>query len=453
MPNAHAANATTGTRAGLSPAQVRAKHKERLFPNIANYYQESLVLERGEGMYVWDAEGRRYLDFFGGILTVSVGHCNPRVVRAISDQASRLGHTSTLYPNEGIVALAERLGDMTPVEKKDGRPSKVFFTNSGTEADETAVLTARLFTGSHEVIALRHGYSGRSALSMTLTGHAAWRHWGEGLPGVRHTVQAYCYRCPFGLTYPSCEIKCAQDVEDVIRTSTSGRVAAFLAEPIQGVGGVITPPKEFFGIVVDIVRRYGGIFICDEVQTGFGRTGKHWTGITHWGVTPEIFTFAKGVANGMPMGVTVARADVADSFKGLTISTFGGNPLSVAAAQATLDVMEEEDVRTRADRLGARFRSGLDGLANKHAVIGEVRGLGLMQGIEFVKDRKTKEPAPDVVNGLMEATKREGLLIGKGGIFGNVIRIAPPMTVSEREIDDALEILDRALGEASKSSR
>jgi 4-aminobutyrate aminotransferase-like enzyme len=286
---------------------------------------------------------------------------------------------------------------------------------------------------------------------MTLTGHAAWRHWNEGLPGVRHTVQAYCYRCPFGLTYPSCEVKCAKDAEDVIRTSTQGKVAALIAEPIQGVGGVIVPPKEYFPILVDIVRRYGGIFVCDEVQTGFGRTGKYWNGIEHWGVRPEIMTFAKGVANGMPMGVTVARADVADSFKGLTICTFGGNPYSVAAAHATLDVMEEEDVRTRSDRMGTRFRAGLEGLMAKHKVVGDVRGMGLMQGMELVKDRATKQPAPEQTAALLEATKREGLLIGKGGLFGNVIRMAPPMIVSDREIDDAIAVLDRALGEVEKT--
>ena len=452
MTDAETSRSASPAGTALTPAEVRALHRERLFPNVANYYREPLVAERAAGMHVWDAEGRRYLDFFGGILTVAVGHCHPRVTAALAHQAARLGHTSSLYPNERTVTLAARLGDKTPIGRPAGRPPRVFFTNSGTEADETAVLTARLFTGAGEVLALRHGYSGRSALAMSLTGHAPWRHWGEGLPGIRHTAQAYCYRCPFGLTYPACDLRCARDAEDVLRTSTGGRVAALLAEPIQGVGGVIAPPPEFFGVLVEIVRRYGGVFICDEVQTGFGRTGKHWCGIAHWGVTPEVMTFAKAVANGMPMGVTVARADVADAFKGLSISTFGGNPLSAAAAHATLDVMEEEDVPQRCERLGARFRAGLDGLAEKHALIGEVRGLGLMQGLELVKDRKTKEPAPAAANALLEATRREGLLVGKGGLYGNVIRLAPPMIVSEREVDDAVELLDRALAAAGKET-
>lgn len=434
----------TTARTGLSPEEVRAKHKELLFPNVANYYTKPLVLDRAEGLSVWDAEGREYLDFFGGILTVSMGHCHPRIVNAIAEQAKRLGHTSTLYQNESLVTMAERMSRLVPIEHTDGRLPKVFFTNSGSEADETALVTARLFTGSREVMALRYGYSGRTAVGMTLTAHAGWRHWGEGVPGIKHTVQAYCYRCPFGLKYPSCEVKCAKDLEEKIQTETPGKIAATLVEPIQGVGGVITPPKEFFGLLADITRKHGGLFISDEVQTGFGRTGKYWNGIEHWGVKPDLMTFAKGAANGMPIGITVARADVADAFSGSTISTFGGNPLTMAAAGATLDLMEEEKIPARVEKIGARFRAGLDGLAAKHPLIGEVRGLGLMLGVELVKDRTSKEPAAAETTALLESAKDEGLLIGKGGLYGNVLRIAPPMLVSERQVDDAVEMLDKA---------
>ena len=434
-----------------SSKEIVERHKARLYPNVTHYYKEPIALDHAKGMHVWDVEGNRYLDFFGGILTVSVGHCNDTVAQAIGDQAKVLGHTSTLYPNERIVSLAERLGDMTPIKADaKGRPSKVFLTNSGTEADETAVLTARLFTGHTEVIALRHGYSGRSALSMSLTGQSAWRHWGEGVPGIKHAVNAYCYRCPFGLTYPSCEVKCAQDMDEMIKTSTNGRIAALIAEPIQGVGGFITPPKEFFPMVVETVRRYGGIFICDEVQTGFGRTGTHWNGIEHWGVTPEVMTFAKGIANGMPMAATVARADIADSFSGLTISTYGGNPVSDAASHATLDELERIDAPARSARLGARFRKGLEALADKYQQIGEVRGMGLMQGVELVEDRKSKKPAVDLTLRLFESTRERGLLIGKGGMYGNVLRLTPPMVVEESEIDEALATLDQAFAAATK---
>jgi len=285
---------------------------------------------------------------------------------------------------------------------------------------------------------------------MSLTGQSAWRHWGEGVPGIKHAVNAYCYRCPFGLTYPSCEVKCAQDMDEMIKTTTNGHIAALIAEPIQGVGGFITPPKEFFPIVAETVRRYGGIFICDEVQSGFGRTGTHWNGIEHWGVTPEIMTFAKGIANGMPMGATVARADIADAFSGLTISTYGGNPVSDAASHATLDEMERIDAPARAARLGARFRKGLEALADKHQAIGDVRGMGLMQGVELVEDRKTKKPAVDLTARLFEATRERGLLIGKGGMLGNVLRLSPPMIVEEAEIDDALNTLDQAFTAATK---
>jgi len=434
-----------------SSADIVKRHKERLFPNVTHYYKEPIALDHAKGMHVWDVEGNKYLDFFGGILTVSVGHCNDKVAQAIGDQAKVLGHTSTLYPNERIVSLAERLGDMTPIKADaKGRPSKVFLTNSGTEADETAVLTARLFTGHTEIIALRHGYSGRSALAMTLTGQSGWRHWGEGVPGIKHAVNAYCYRCPFGLTYPSCEVKCAQDMDEMIKTSTNGKIAALIAEPIQGVGGFITPPKEFFPMVVETVRRYGGIFICDEVQTGFGRTGTHWNGIEHWGVTPEVMTFAKGIANGMPMAATVARADIADSFSGLTISTYGGNPVSDAASHATLDELDRIDAPARSARLGARFRKGLEALADKYQQIGEVRGMGLMQGVELVEDRKTKKPAVDLTLRLFESTRERGLLIGKGGMYGNVLRLTPPMVVEESEIDEALATLDQAFAAATK---
>src|SRR6185503_626047 len=256
-----------------------------------------------------------------------------------------------------------------------------------------------------------------------------------------------CYRCPRGLEYPSCGVKCAQDIEELIMTETTGRPAAFIAEPIQGVGGFITPPKEYFGIAVGIVRKYGGLFICDEVQTGFGRTGDHWCGIEHWGVEPEIMTFAKSIASGFAVGATIATEEVANAFKGLTISTFGGSPISMAAADATIDVMRREDTPRRSAERGKQLRDHLLALQEKYPVIGDVRGLGLMQGIELVEDRKTKEPAPKRTARLLETAKKQGLLIGKDGLHGNVIRIAPSMLVTASEVDDAAARLDRAFSE------
>lgn len=322
-----------------------------------------------------------------------------------------------------------------------------YFTNSGSEANETAIVAAQTYTDNREIVALRHAYSGRTSLTMSVTAHSTWKVGKSFSPDVKHAVNPYCYRCPLKLTYPSCGVACAQDIEDVIRTTTSGKIAAFMAEPIQGVGGFITPPDEYFQIAVEIARRYGGVFICDEVQTGFGRTGTHWFGISHWGVEPEIMTMAKGIANGLPMGATITVPEVAQAMvgKGLTLSTFGGNPLSTAAGLGALEAMEEAGGPSRFAELGARLRSGLDRLGERYPLIGDVRGKGLMQGIEMVTDRQSKEPAPKAVAQLFEETRERGLLIGKGGLYSNVIRISPPLTVNEEQIDRALEILDHAL--------
>ena len=414
--------------------------QEFLFPCVANYYSDPVVITSGKGSHVKDIEGREYLDFFGGILTVSLGHCQPEVVSALSSQAEQLGHVSTLYPTENLVKTAKRLAKLTP-----GKLKKSFFSNSGTEADETAVMLAKIHTGRQEIIALRHGYSGRSMLAQSLTAHSNWRLLPTSAAGVKHGHPGYCYRCPFGLTYPSCDVRCAQDLEELILTETTGQPAAFLAEPIQGVGGFITPPKEYFQIAVGIVRKYGGLFICDEVQTGFGRTGGKWFGIEHWGVEPDIMTFAKGIANGMPVGATIATDEVANSLDGLSISTFGGNPISMAATEATLEVMEREDIPARAERLGNRLRDKLNAMKDKYPFIGDVRGMGLMLALELVEDRKTKEPSSAKAAALMEAAKNDGLLLGKGGRWGNVIRIAPPMLISETDIDEGAAQLDRAL--------
>ena len=423
--------------------QTNQKHKEYLFPCVANYYKEPLVIERGEGCYLFGKNGQKYLDFFGGILTVSVGHCNPKITAKINEQTKKLQHTSTLYPTENIVNLAEKLAHITP-----GRLQKSFFTNSGTEADETAVFMAQHFSGKQEIVALRHGYSGRSMLAMSLTAHAGWRHGGTHILGIKHAVNPYCYRCPFGLTYPNCDIKCARDIEDLIQTTTSGKIAGFLAEPIQGVGGFITPPKEYFQVAVAIIRKYDGVFICDEVQTGFGRTGQKMFGIEHWDIEPDIMTCAKGMANGVPIGVTIATSDIADSFTGLTISTFGGNPVSTVAALATIQIIEEENLAQNVYDVGVYLRDALLNLQEKYPAIGDVRGMGLMQALEFVGDNKA--PDAGLVAQLFEETKKEGLLIGKGGLYGNVVRISPPLNVTKTEVENFIGMLDTALKRCSK---
>ncbi len=418
------------------------KHKEYLWPAVTNYYAKPLVTDRASMQWVWDLEGKKYLDFFGGILTIQVGHCNPKVTSKIKAQVERLQHTSTLYPNEAIVALAEKVAEITP-----GALQKSFFSNSGTEANEAALLLARMATGSYDVVALRHAYSGGSALAKAVTAQAPWRKAAVISVGIAHAINPYCYRCPLGLKYPDCGVACANDVENLIQTGTSGHIAAFIAEPIQGVGGFITPPPEYFKIVFKIVKKYGGLFIADEVQTGFGRTGKKWFGIEQWEVTPDIITCAKGMANGSPVGATVTTAELADSFQGLTISTFGGNPVTSVAARATIEVIEEEKLLENCDVVGRYFRGKLEELQQKYPLIGDVRGMGLMQGLELVKDRQTKEPAAEATAQLMERARENGLLIGKGGLYGNVIRMSPMLNISKADVDEAVRLLDESLSE------
>jgi alanine-glyoxylate transaminase / (R)-3-amino-2-methylpropionate-pyruvate transaminase len=428
--------------AGSLTREVREKHKKYLFPATLQYYAEPIVPAEGKGLRLKDADGNEYLDFFGGILTVSVGHANDKVNAAIKAQVDRFSHVSTLYPTLPAVELAETLARITP-----GRLQQSYFTASGTEADETAVMMAQLATGSTEIVALRHGYSGRSLLAQSLTGHAPWRALPSQVAGIKHAVAPYCYRCPLHLTYPSCGVACAKDIEELIRTTTTGRIAGFLAEPIQGVGGFITPPPEYFEIAIGIVKKYGGLFLCDEVQTGFGRTGGKMWGIEHWGVQPDIMTMAKGVANGLPLGVTIATPEIASALKALTISTFGGNPVSCAAANATIEIIEEEKLPDNAEKMGRLLGAGLEEIQRRfpHSV-GDVRGKGLMLGVELVVDEKAGDRTPDkaLTNRVFEEAKKRGLLIGKGGLEGNVFRIAPALTVADSDIREAVEILQES---------
>jgi 4-aminobutyrate aminotransferase-like enzyme len=418
-------------------AEFISKKERYLWPCANTYYQEPLVVERAEGMRVWDTGGKAYLDFFGGVLTVSVGHCNPEVNAAIEAQSKKVQHTSTLYINQPAVQLAEKLAQTTP-----GRLQKSYFTNSGTEADETAVILAKLHTGSQEIVALRHAYSGRSQLAMAMCGQSTWRVTPSMVPGVVHAAAPYCYRCPFGLTYPSCELRCASDIEEIIQTTTSGRIAAFVAEPIQGVGGFITPPKEYFKEVQRIIKKYGGLLVIDEVQTAWGRTGEAMFGISYWDVEPDVMTFAKGMANGVPIGTTIATPEVADSYKSLTFSTFGGNPVTCAAALAVIDFVEKNNLILNAKEVGSYLRGKLEELKQKYRVIGDVRGMGLMQGLELINPDKS--PNPQAVLQIFEKTREFGLLIGKGGLWGNVIRLGPPLVCSKNDVDEAAKALDRA---------
>ena len=433
-------------RTSPTSESVRAKHREYLFPSVATYYEESVCLDRGKGARLTDLDGRTYLDFFGGILTVSLGQAHPKVNAALHAQIDRLGHVSTLYPTVGIATLAEKLIGLAPGKIK--RAGKAFFTASGTEADETAVALAQIATGHQEIIALRHGYSGRSMLGQSLTANHKFRAVPSQVAGIKHAHSPYCYRCPYGATIEHCGLRCATDIDELIQTTTTGAIAGFIAEPIQGVGGFIVAPDGYFKVAVDIVKKYGGLFLCDEVQTGFGRTGTKMWGIEHHeGVEPDVMTMAKGIANGLPLGACIATVEVADTWKVGNIATFGGNPLSTAAANATIDVIVEENLAENAQVMGALFADGLRALQQKFPkLVGDVRGKGLMLALELVKDETAKDRTPDPLstNRLFEEAKKHGLLIGRGGLWGNVVRIAPPLNVTKSEIEEGLMALDKS---------
>lgn len=423
-----------------STAAARTGQEEFLFPCLAPYYREPLVVVGASGVQVIDSDGREYLDLFAGILTTSLGHCHPEVTARVAEQLGRLGHTSTLYITEEQVDVARRLADLAP-----GALKRTFFTNSGTEAVETALMLAMMHTERSEVIALRRAYSGRSVLAMEITGHAAWRPVASSVAGIKHARAPYPYRCPFR---SPCDSTCAEafanELVEVIETTTTGRPAALIVEPIQGVGGFNVLPPAYVRRAAEIIRSYGGIFISDEVQTGFGRTGQHWFGVEHAGVEPEIMIMAKGIANGFPVGATMTTDEIAAAWTAKTISTYGGNPVSMAAAEATLDIMVRENTAARSSERGKQLRAGLEALARAHHWIGDVRGMGLMQALELVEDRETKEPSPARATALLEAAKQEGVLVGIGGLYENVVRIGPSMLITEAEVADGLGRLGRA---------
>jgi 4-aminobutyrate aminotransferase-like enzyme len=422
---------------------VYKKHKDFLFPCVTSYYEKPPVLVSGNGCMLKDLEGKEYIDFFGGVLTVSLGHAHKAVNAAVKEQIDKLIHTSTLYPNLPIVKLAETLADIVP-----GGLKKCYFTASGTEADETAVMLAQVYTGRLEIIALRHAYSGRSMLGQTLTAHSTWRAMPSQIASVKHAIAPYCYRCAFGLKYPDCGLKCAKDIEELIQTTTVGKIAGFLAEPIMGVGGFVVPPKDYFKVAVDIIKKYGGVFIADEVQTGFGRTGTKMFGIEHFGVNPDIMTMAKGIANGFPLGATVTRDDIAECIKVLTFSTFGGNPISSVAAITTIKTIVNENICAHVEEVGRILRERLEVVKKRYPkVVGDVRGMGLMQAIEFVVDetKGDRTPNPKITKAFIEEARKRGLLAGKGGLYGNVVRLSPPMTISKTEITEAASMIEDAI--------
>lgn len=426
--------------AGATSADIIQGQREYLLPAMLHMYSEPVALVEGQGVRVVDADGKEYLDLFSGILTTSIGHCHPRIAERVQEQMARLGHVSTLYATEVHVEAARMLAEVAP-----GNLTRTFFTNSGTEAIETALMMACLHTGRSEIIGLRQAYHGRSFMATSVTAHSSWRPLSTRVAGIHHAITPYSYRCPFKQPCDeSCAEAFARDLEDVIVTTTNGQPAAFIAESVMGVGGYVVPPKGYFERVAEIVRGFGGLLIIDEVQAGFGRTGRHWFGIEHHGVLPDIMVMAKGIAGGFPVGATITTDEVAASWQGKTISTFGGNPISMAAMCATLEVMAEERVYRRAEERGAQLREGLLALQASYPWIGDVRGMGLMQAMEMVDDPVSKKPDVDRCNAFLEACRDSGLLLGQGGMWGHVVRIGPSLLITEDEIAEGLELMGRA---------
>lgn len=428
---------------GLSADDVLRLRKEFLNPGIFLYYKKPIMFVEGKMQYLWDEHGRRYLDALGGIVTVSVGHCHPDLVDVARKQNETLQHSTTIYLHPNIAEYAQALASKMPGDLK-----VCYFVNSGSEANDLALLMARAYTGNYDVIALRNAYHGGNAATMGLTAHRTWKFNVPHSFGVHHAIAADPYRGRWGRDDVDAGKKYAADVKEVLDFATSGQVAAFIAESIQGVGGCVVFPDGYLKHVYEHVRGAGGVCIADEVQAGFGRTGSHYWGFETQGVIPDIVTMAKGIGNGCPLGAVVTTPKIAAALaQRIHFNTFGGNPVVCAQGKAVLEVIDREKLQTNSLKIGNRILAGLNKLKEKHNLIGDVRGKGLMLGIELVKDRQTKEPAKEECAQILEACREMGLLLGKGGLWGQTIRFSPPMCVNEKDADFLLEALDRAFSD------
>jgi len=428
---------------GPNREEILALRREYLNPSLFTYYREPLCIIEGHMQYVWDDAGRQYLDALGGIAVVCAGHCHPKITARTCEQLARLVHTTTIYLHPTIERFAQALAGRMPA----GSNLKVsYFTNSGSEANDLATMMAQLATGHIHILALRNGYHGGTQATMAITALETWKYPIPSPVQVSHAPPGYCYRCPLGLTYPACQVRCARSLEDIIRYETSGRVACFIAESIQGIGGVIVPPPEYFTIAYEIVRRYGGLCIADEVQAGMGRTGAHFWGFENWNVVPDMVTIAKGLGNGAPVAACITRPEIADRMtQRMHFNTFGGNPVSVTQGLATLEVLAEEKMQENAALIGAYLKERLNALQDKHALIGEVRGMGLLLGVELVADRESKTPAAEQASTVLELARQRGLLLGKAGLYGNVIRLTPPLCITRDDAAFLVDCLDECL--------
>jgi len=429
--------------AGPSADEVLRLRKQFLNPGIFLYYKNPIMLVEGKMQYVWDEHGKRYLDALGGIVTVSVGHCHPHVVDVARRQNETLQHSTTIYLHPNIAQYAQALAAKMPGDLK-----VCYFVNSGSEANDLALLMARAYTGNYDVIALRNAYHGGNAVTMGLTAHRTWKFNVPHSFGVHHAITPDPYRGPWGRDDVDAGKQYAADVKNLLDFATSGQIAGFIAESIQGVGGCVVFPDGYLKYVYEHVRAAGGLCIADEVQSGFGRTGTHYWGFETQRVVPDIVTMAKGIGNGCPLGAVVTTPKIAATLAQRThFNTFGGNPVACAQGRAVLEIIEREKLQENSLTIGSRLLAGLNQLKEKHKLIGDVRGKGLMLGIELVKDRQSKEPAKEASAQILEICKEMGLLLGKGGLWGQTIRFSPPMCVNEQDADFLLEVLDRAFSD------
>ena len=427
---------------GPSREEVLALRRRHVNPAVFTLYRDPLMIVEGRMQYVFDETGRRYLDLFAGIATVSCGHCHPEVVRRVQEQTATLQHTSTIYLHPNLALMARKLAAKMPPGL-----DVTYFVNSGSEANDLAITMARLFTGNADVIALRNAYHGGSPSSLALTSHHTWKYPVPAQAGVHHALCPDPALSRFTGTPEQIAAESAADIRDLIRFSTPGKIAAFIAEPIQGVGGVTRGAPNYFREAYAVAREYGGLCVADEVQTGFGRTGEHYWGFQNYGVTPDIVTMAKGIGNGVPLAAVTTRREVAEALASrIHFNTFGGNPVSMAAGLAVLEVIDQDGLQENARKVGARLVLGLRRLQERHPLVGGVRGLGLMLGLELVSDRVTRAPATAQTLEVLEAAREMGVLMGKGGLEGNVLRIKPPLCITAEDADFAVDVLDRALG-------
>ncbi|PSK67791.1 4-aminobutyrate aminotransferase GabT [Micromonospora sp. MH33] len=429
----------------MAHRELLTRHRSVMPKWLALYYEQPIEFASASGRRVTDREGRTYLDFFAGILTNAIGYDVAEISDAVRSQIDTgVLHSSTLYLIRSQVELAEKIAELSGIPD-----AKVFFTNSGTEANETALMLATQHRRSEQVLALRNSYHGRAFATVGITGIRGWSASALSPVKVSWVHGGYRYRSPFrDLSDADYVRACVADLREIIETTTAGDVACMIVEPIQGVGGFATPPDGLFGEFKKVLDEYGILLVSDEVQTGWGRTGEHFWGIQAHGVVPDAITFAKGLGNGLAIGGVIARADLMDCLGANSISTFGGNPLATTGALASLNYLLEHDLQANAADLGARLLDGLRAVAQAHPVVGDVRGKGLMIALELVGPDGAPHPAAAAA--LLEESRERGLLVGKGGLYGNVIRLAPPMTLTRAEADEALEILTQSIEAVAK---